>query len=117
MKSMKDKFELIKSLEIELTLKEVRADPVRLSELLHDDFGEFGKSGSVYDKQDIVRELPGWEYLDIECGEFNPIELSENVVLLKYQSTLNGVKTNRSSIWVNENGNWQIIHHQGTECA
>ena len=111
-----DKSELVKSLEIELLTREVRENPRRIAELLHDQFEEFGKSGKTYDKRCIVEELPTVEYLEIQISKIETTEHSENVIMLKYQSTMSGLKANRTSIWVSVNRKWQMIHHQGTSC-
>jgi hypothetical protein len=113
---MREDFKLVKSLEIELAREEVRANPNRLAELLHENFSEFGMSGRTYDKEAIVSALPTWEYLGISFGKITPIELSSEVIMLKYQSTLGGIKANRTSIWILDNENWQMLHHQGTKC-
>jgi len=111
-----DNTELVKSLETELLTREVRENPKRIAELLHNQFEEFGKSGKTYDKKSIVEELPTFDYLEIQISKIEPTVLSENVIMLKYQSTMSGLKANRTSIWVNENRKWQMIHHQGTSC-
>ena len=113
---MSTEFEIIRILELEISGKEVRASSTRLAELLHDDFEEFGKSGKRFNKSSIVEELPVWDYQKIEVSCFECVSLSKESVLTKYQSLSNGVKANRSSIWVKENNSWQMIFHQGTVC-
>ena len=44
----------LQALEVELHQPEVRGDAARLDALLHDDFQEFGRSGTAYAKSDIV---------------------------------------------------------------
>lgn len=113
---MNTEFEIIKNLELEISGEKTRADPSRLAELIHDDFEEFGKSGKRFNKSSIVADLPVWDHHRIEIRRFDCVRLSENSVLTKYQSLSNGVKTNRSSIWIKESDHWQMIFHQGTIC-
>ena len=113
---MSDSFETVKAMETALASKEVRSDRHRLSELIHDDFQEFGKSGRVYDKTMILNDLPEWEYIETKLFDFNCVELAHNVILVRYKSKVDREHANRSSVWVKENGHWQLIHHQGTNC-
>jgi len=114
---MDEKFKVVEALERELSSKDVRAKAGRMEHLLHDDFGEFGKSGRVYDKTMILAEVPTWEYFDTVLSNFTYIELSQNVVMLKYKSNVGGIQAHRTSVWVKESNSWQMLHHQGTICA
>lgn len=107
-------FKTVEKLEHEISSKEARADASRLSELIHDNFEEFGKSGRRFSKSDIVSELPTWEHQEIEITDLECVRLSAQALLLKYQSVSNGGRANRSSIWVKDKGHWQMIFHQGT---
>lgn len=109
-------FEIVEKLEYEISSKEIRSDSSRLSTLIHNDFEEFGKSGKRFSKSDIVNEVPTWDYHEIEIKHLECVRLSVKTVLVKYQSFSNGVRANRSSIWVKENSHWQMIFHQGTIC-
>lgn len=104
----------IKSLELELVSPDTRKDTARLSELISDDFEELGSSGRVYRKQDILNALPKEDSVNYELSDFTFNELSTGCILVKYRSIVSGKHALRSSIWVNSNGHWQIIHHQST---
>jgi len=110
-------FEIIETLERELASKEIRQDLTRMETLFHNEFSEIGKSGRIFNKKDILVEVPSWEYFDTTLSDFTFRELSKNVIMLKYESSVGGINAHRTSIWVKENSNWQILHHQGTICS
>ncbi|TFZ51171.1 nuclear transport factor 2 family protein [Serratia proteamaculans] len=116
---------LIQSLEVKLHQPATRNNIAVVSELLHDDFEEIGRSGNYYDKQQTLAAL------QIESGQasifsegFKLAIIAEGAVLLTYRSfnrsNDDGVTqcTLRSSIWLlsaNDNGGqWQMRFHQGT---
>jgi len=109
---------VILSLERELTDPKVRADAIRVSEILTEDFVEFGSSGGVYKykKGDTFIDTDGRIYIGAEDIDIKV--LSENVILATYigsMSVNDSVRyTNRSSIWKLVNGNWRMVFHQGT---
>jgi hypothetical protein len=81
------------ALEVELHHPGVACDVARLEQLLHPDFHEVGRSGRP---------------------------LGAGVALLTYRSAhrrLDGSleqHTYRSSVWVEGEGRWQLLYHQGT---
>lgn len=116
---------LIQSLEVKLHLPATRNNIAVVSEMLHDDFEEIGRSGHYYDKQQTLAAL------QIESGQapifsegFKLAIIAEGAVLLTYRSFHRsdggGVTrcTLRSSIWLlsaNDNGGrWLMRFHQGT---
>jgi hypothetical protein len=107
--------EMFRVLEESLHRKEIRNSRARVSELIADDFVEFGKSGAVYHKEEILNALEDEQIdLEIEVSEFVARELSSDVVLVTYKSTAEGLTANRSSIWVKRDCRWQMTFHQGT---
>lgn len=109
-------FKTIESLELELTSLETRRSSNRLSEILSDDFEEIGKSGRVFNKIAIISLLMNEEHQEIKFSKFKFTKLSDASILVKYKSYCNGKNALRSSIWVKNNGNWQMFYHQGTAC-
>ncbi len=90
--------------------------------LLSDDFIEFGRSGGVYTKEDVVRSLVS-EFIDekeaLSARDFTLRPLAAGILLLTYRSfrLTNGTEhrhTLRSSIWKFIDGRWQMAFHQGT---
>lgn len=110
-----DPYDKIRELEIELANSDTRRNTDRLNELIDDSFEEFGSSGRSFRKQDILEILPNEKQVQIEFSEFEFESLSENCVLVKYKSTSNNIVALRSSIWRNNNGKWQVLHHQATK--
>lgn len=112
----------IYDLETTLLKPEVRSSAKDLDLLIADDFMEFGSSGKIYDKKEILERLPkDTEVSPIEfvVSDFQVKELSENVVLVtfktdKISSENTHVVALRASIWRKTSGNWQMIYHQGT---
>ncbi len=113
--------ELFRDLETRLHRKEVRNSPEEVSELLADDFVEFGSSGMSYDKNTTLKSLLKEENdFEIEVRDFKAEHLSADVVLVSYISSKFDPTTNqkfdalRSSTWKLNNGKWQMCFHQGT---
>ena len=90
---------------------------LRATELLADDFVEFGRSGRSYNKMQILEAL-GSESSDlITSSEYKLSLLSPTVALLTYKSQRDGnaeTCTLRSSIWRKNEEAWQMVFHQGT---
>ena len=113
----------IEGLEVSLLKSEVRRSAKRISELLADDFVEFGMFGKIYSKQDFVALLPNSEeekFERYEASNFEAREIAPDTVLLTYKASIEFLKTNekiwtlRCSIWQKRGDNWQMIFHQGT---
>lgn len=111
----------LQALEIELQLPAVRADRARLDALLHPEFTEFGRSGTVYSRAGMFAHL-GAETTPatIVASDFALRRLGPTVALLNYRSAhrapdgVLGRHTLRTSIWVHTDGGWQMSFHQGT---
>ncbi len=111
----------LKALEVELHQPVARGDAARLDSLLHDDFHEFGRSGSSYAKADIVASLlAAAQHVRMVADNFLVRRLAADVALLTYRSahalpdgTLHR-PTLRSSIWQRSGDGWQMSFHQGT---
>ncbi len=111
----------LRALESELHRPSTRADVVRLEQLLHADFVEVGRSGTVYSRADMFAHL-GAETApaDIVADAFVYRSLAEDVGLLTYRSAhrmADGAlarHTLRTSIWQRGEAGWQMRFHQGT---
>ncbi len=95
-----------------------RFDRPHIERVLHADFTEFGASGRIYTRADIVAtpEIPFETRLPLP--DFEARELTDAVVLLTYVSDVEYgdfvVTANRTSIWIRTPAGWQLCHHQGT---
>jgi hypothetical protein len=116
-----DLLQQLRDLEVALHNPDVRCNPARLDELLHDSFTEFGRSGRSYSRADIL------EFLSLEVPprpiwsqDFTVAEISEDIALLTYKSAYIetngelGLHTLRSSLWQRTARGWQMRFHQGT---
>lgn len=75
---MKD---IIYKLETSLLNPDTRHSAKKLENLLAQNFIEFGSSGNVYDKDDIIKWLPLEVPRQFFIEDFSVLVLSENVVL------------------------------------
>lgn len=116
MKDLNDLKQEIYSLENALLQPQVRGSAEELHRLLAEDFIEFGKSGTVFNKERIVRELPKDSPINIIISDFEVKHLEGNILLATYKTTNIDNKTSalRSSIWRLEDKGWRIVFHQGT---
>ena len=110
--------EFLLKLEMSLWIEETRNNIEFLNKILHNDFMEFGKSGKVFYKKDII------DNIDDNINAIFPFEnlkvknIGEKTYLITYVATNKfknkSIKTNRSSIWIGDSENIQMIFHQGT---
>ena len=97
---------------------DVRFDLKRMDELLAPDFFEFGRSGCVYQRTDIM-DVPA-QPIDAKLPlmDFKARWLASNLAQVTYVSavTYGGVEelANRSSLWSRQEHGWQLRFHQGT---
>lgn len=108
-------FREIESLEKKLLGSASRKSINTLDELLADDFKEFGKSGLVYNKQDILSRLPNEEPREFNAKYFEVKSLGDTTYLINFRTLENGIEVLRSSIWKSIDGRLQMVFHQGTE--
>jgi hypothetical protein len=113
---------LLRELEERLLLPNVRKSAQDIMDLLADEFIEFGSSGRVFDKQQIIQSLQNESIEPLtqrSITEFKTLVLATGVVLVTYciVSHISGeqpVYSLRSSIWKLNNDRWKLIFHQGT---
>jgi hypothetical protein len=86
--------------------------------LIADDFVEFGSSGKVWSKDEIIAAISEWSPIERIVKDFSVRELSASICLITYKVIAAERQARpfslRSSIWRNNGGKWQIIFHQGT---
>ena len=115
---------LLRRLEEELLNPEVRHSPDQVGDLLSDDFVEFGSSGGVFNKQQVIEALeqegPPDPIIRLSLVDFIARRLASDVILVTYriiQEDGPGTRQEsrlRSSIWKLIEGRWQMVFHQGT---
>jgi hypothetical protein len=119
MSEMTELHSLLIMLEKKLLAVQVRSSRAELDALLADDFNEFGKSGKILDKADILEALPKESQLNIQATDFKFFPLADNIVQLTYRSRSQfwheeAIHALRSSIWKKHPNGWKMIFHQGT---
>lgn len=117
---MDELYTTIYELETSLLKPEVRSSREQLGATLAADFKEFGSSGLIYTKQDILERLPATtDKIDFTISDFEMEVLSENLVMTHFlaHKVINDaekVSSLRTSLWRHEDGVWKIFFHQGT---
>ncbi len=109
----------LRALEESLLGHPVRSSPELLDQLLADDFVEFGASGRVYTKEEVLAHLPQAPQEEFSVENFRMRRLAPGLVLITYTLTRAGnpatsPRSLRSSIWSFQHGRWEIVFHQGT---
>jgi|HubBroStandDraft_1064217.scaffolds.fasta_scaffold55473_2 hypothetical protein len=101
----------------------VRRDRAKVDALLAEDFLEFGSSGRIWTRQEIIDSLGAGTYTPPAAAPMDCVRLAADVALVTYRAlrlnreTGAGIETLRSSIWVMRQGQWRLRFHQGTPTA
>jgi hypothetical protein len=106
-------------LEQQLLEPSTRRDSTALTSLLAEDFREFGSSGRICTRQQIIDALAAESPRTITLSDPLCQQLADDIVLLTYRSTrTTALKTAsqalRSSLWVYRDNRWQMLVHPGT---
>lgn len=111
-------------LEEQLLRPEVRRSAEAVGDLLAEGFVEFGSSGRVYSREEVLEALRCEAPMQRALTDFEATILAPDVVLVTYRTVRTGraVRTGRrevspslrSSIWQRIDGRWQMRFHQGT---
>ena len=110
-------------LENRLLSRAVREDAAELARLIADDFVEFGASGGIWNKSDVLEALQQQVFAQRTVSQFTLKQLSEDSALVTYHChTVAGgqrvpADSLRSSVWRRQGEQWQMVFHQGTFCA
>jgi hypothetical protein len=116
----------IRALEETLHRPEIRRSNTAVGGLLCDGFVEFGSSGKVYQRQEIIdllaREDEAGDAGRLQAADYAIRAIAEGAVLLTYRTrrtTSAGAERQvlRSSIWQKTEAGWQMLFHQGTVIA
>jgi hypothetical protein len=115
--------DLLRRLEGELLKPDVRRSEEQVARLLAEDFIEFGSSGRVYNKAQVIEALrhePPDIKARVSLVDFSARRLASDVILVTYRTLQSGGlevpagSRLRSSIWKSIDGRWQMVFHQGT---
>ncbi len=108
--------------EKRLAASSARQNASELSQMLMDEFVEFGASGRSFNKSDIIALLSNEaDFTPYEICDFKLNPLGADTVLATYmiaaRTDCHGQPKNgsrRSSIWKLTGDNWRLFFHQGT---
>jgi hypothetical protein len=94
----------------------IRRDPLRVEALLDVDFREFGSSGRVWARTQILDLLASDEYVARSIEGFKCEILASDIALVTYCATSADHQTVslRSSLWTRTNKIWRMRFQQGT---
>ena len=107
--------ELLLELEEKLLKPEIRTSKEELTNILSENFFEFGSSGKVLYKNESLSDV-SLSAVHMKLSDFEIHPLSEEVVLTTYRiyNEVNKQHSLRSSIWKLIDGTWKMHFHQGT---
>lgn len=100
-----------------------RKDRAKVAALLADDFCEFGSSGRIWTRDEILDLLATEDYAPPTIEDFASCVLADGVVLVTYRAVRasaggeGATITLRTSIWMFRNSAWRVRFHQGTKSS
>jgi hypothetical protein len=98
----------------------VRRNRERVAAMLAEDFLEFGSSGRVWTRDQILELLATEDYQPPMMEDFTCSSIAKGVALVTYRTVRTdaesgqSIATLRSSIWIEDSGKWRVRFHQGT---
>jgi hypothetical protein len=110
----------LRALEETLHSPSVRRDPVCVDALLAPDFVEFGSSGRVWSREEIIKHIATEPFMPPTIVDFRCSMLAADLALVTYRSIREDPKTGlrnyalRCSIWQKLDRSWRVRFHQGT---
>jgi hypothetical protein len=114
--SDEDRSEL-ERLEESLWRAPTRFDRAYMEGVLAPDFFEFGRSGRVYDRDEMLAVGGATIPARLPLRDFAARPISDGVVLVTYVSAVGEAEpeyANRSSLWTRTGRGWRLRFHQGT---
>jgi hypothetical protein len=108
----------LQHLEESLWREATRFDPVYMDRVLAEDFWEIGRSGRVYNRDQILASPRGPIDAVLPLPDFQVRSLATDLVQVTYTSKVTYGDMvewgRRSSIWSRTAGSWVLRFHQGT---
>jgi hypothetical protein len=119
MKNISKDEAIIRQLEESLLLPNVRCSVNLVSEILADDFVEFGSSGYIFNKKQVIEGLQQEDSRYYSLFDFRTTHLCSDIILVTYCAVKKEISGQnayslRSSVWKLVENRWQMIFHQGT---
>lgn len=86
-----------------------------LNEIIDDSYKEIGKSGRIFNKEDVIKELFMLnEDRNIIIYNFTCNNIDKNIYLVHYITKKGTENIFRTSIWKKDNNKFKIIFHQAS---
>ena len=107
----------LRRLEESLWRAPTRFDRSYMDEILAADFFEFGRSGKVWSREDVLSSPNTPLNAQLPLPDFRVKMVSDEVALVTYRSRVDCNESelaNRSSLWRTTDRGWKLIFHQGT---
>jgi hypothetical protein len=110
----------LQALEEQLIYPATRKSAAEIVKLLADEFIEFGSSGRIFNKQQVIESLKTESQDHRSLTDFKAVQLAPDVVLVTYQAIQHktpkekSITSLRSSTWKLIDNRWQMVFHQGT---
>jgi hypothetical protein len=123
MKNLPELLNEIRSLEEALHRPEIRRSRKAVEGILAEGFVEFGSSGRVYHRAEmidlLVQENDGEDAGELLAYNYSLSSISSDALLLTYRTRRTNVDgferyVLRSSIWKHFERGWKMLFHQGT---
>lgn len=111
--------EMLRAREEKLCEVSTRKNVEVVSSMLAEGFQEFGSSGRIYSKEQVITALLAESSLQITMENFQARLLTDGAALVTYRARKRGhdestTESLRSSLWIFQAGEWRMIFHQGT---
>jgi len=112
--------EHLRYLEERLLQPDVRKAAEEITKLLAEEFIEFGSSGRIFQRAQIIESLQSEPTRQRSLTNFKTSLLAPGVILATYRVLRHGLTEEppeyslRSSIWKLIDGRWRMLFHQGT---
>ena len=113
----KGEYEKLVKLEESLWIPETRFDQKYMDDLLTPDFFEFGRSGKIYNREQILSPRPQPINTTFPLKNLKIELITPEIVQITYVSEVMYEELeigNRSSIWIKTLTGWKLRFHQGT---
>jgi hypothetical protein len=115
-----DAAEVLRRWEEQLLQTSVRKNAAMVSSLLSEEFCEFGSSGRMFTKAEVIRSLQAAWPASISTTDWQVQMLTEQIALVHYRCRKRDpqgsvAESLRTSIWTNQANQWKMLFHQGTK--
>ena len=117
----------LRALEEQLLQPDFRRNRSAVAALLADDFVEYGSSGRIFTKQQILDLLAAETPVLFELSGFSAQILAPGIALVTYRAVRHSdppIASLRSSLWIHRDSQlagtaspWQLRFHQGTRTS